>query len=164
MKYPQFGNALVNLGYAYYLNGNIRDAIRVLEISKKISPDDTLPYLYLAEIYKKQGEFEKAEKEFRVVLEKENYPFDVHRSLIDIYEKKGMYDKAIEEYKKAISINPLNSWAYNGLGIVFAQVGRYEDAKKCFEKALEIEPTNRTIRKNKGEIDRLLEDLKKKRI
>jgi tetratricopeptide (TPR) repeat protein len=158
MKYPQFGNALVNLGYAYYLNGNIRDAIRVLEISKKISPDDTLPYLYLAEIYKKQGEFEKAEKEFRVVLEKENYPFDVHRSLIDIYEKKGMYDKAIEEYKKAISINPLNSWAYNGLGICYVHTKNYDLAEESFKRAFELDPTQIMFKKNLNEIDRLKTD------
>jgi tetratricopeptide (TPR) repeat protein len=102
--------------------------------------------------------------EYKKSLELEFYPWDVHRDLIDMYEKNKIFDKAIDEYKKAIEINPLNIWAYNGLGIVFAQVGRYEDAKKCFEKALEIEPTNRTIRKNKGEIDRLLKDLKKKRI
>jgi len=158
MKYPQFDNALVNLGYSYYLNGNIRDAIRVLEISKKISPDDTLPYLYLAEIYKKQGEFEKAEKEFRVALEKENYPFDVHKNLIDIYEKKGMYDKAIEEYKKAISINPLNSWAYNGLGICYVHTKNYDLAEENFKRAFELDPTQIMFKKNLNEIDRLKTD------
>ena len=162
--YPSFEYAWANLCWAYYNIGEKEKAIGMCEFAKKINPTLALSYIQLGQIYKKEGKIKEAEAEYKKSLELEFYPWDVHRDLIDMYEKNKIFDKAIDEYKKAIEINPLNIWSYNGLGIVFAQVGRYEEAKKCFEKALEIEPTNRTIRKNKGEIDRLLEDLKKKRI
>ena len=162
MFYPTFEYAWANLGWAYYNIGQREKAISACEFAKKINPTLALAYIQLAQIYKREGKIKEAEIEFKKSLELEYYPWELHKELIDMYENNKMFDKAITEYKKAIDVDPTNVWAYNGLGIVFAQIGEYEAAKECFEKALEIEPTNRIIRKNKGEIERFLLNLKSK--
>jgi len=161
--YPNFEYALVNLGWCYYNFGRKAEAIKHINKAIEVNPSLSLAYIELAEIYKEDNKIENAEELFYKALELEQYPWEVHKSLIDMYEQHKMYDKAIQEYNKAIRIDPSNGWAYNGLGIVYAQIGKYEQAKECFEKAHEIYPTQRTIRKNLGEINRLLEDIKRQK-
>lgn len=158
---PKFEYACANLGWAYYKLGHRKEALELLNRAKRLNPTLSLANIQLAEIYNKEGNIAEAEKEYRTALELEYYPWSAHKALIDMYEEHKMYDKAKTEYEKALKVDPANGWAYNGLGIIYVREGAYGKAEESFTRALEIYPSDQTIRKNMGELNRLLNDRKK---
>jgi tetratricopeptide (TPR) repeat protein len=117
---------------------------------------DVSLYRKTGDVYYKNGAYEKAEAEYKKILE--HYPKDVdaHFRLGVIYHKmgvkyhnKGLIEKSILEYMEVISIDPKYSKAFFNLGTIFYR-DPYFDAKKatfCFKKYLELEPANRNREK-----------------
>ena len=106
---------------------------------------DVSLYRQTGDAYYKNGAYEKAEAEYKKVLE--HYPKDseAHFKLGVIYYRKGLIEKSILEFMEVTSIDPKYSKAYYNLGSIFSfRGGPYSDAQKatfCFQKYLELEPT-----------------------
>jgi len=106
---------------------------------------DVSLYRKTGDVYYKNGSYEKAEAEYKKVLE--HYPNDseAHFKLGVIYYRKGLIEKSILEFMEVTSIDPKYSKAYYNLGSIFSSRGPYFDAQKatfCFKKYLELEPVN----------------------
>lgn len=95
-------------------------------------------------------------------------PAYYYRRLGTAYRFTGRYEEAIEQYKKAVSLAPNSLWPHIGLAATYSAVGRYEEARSEASEALKIQPklslkglAKSVATKNKADIDRFLEDLRK---
>ena len=100
-------------------------------------------YRKTADVYYKNGAYEKAEPEYEKVLKHYPKDSDAHFKLGVIYHRKGLIEKSILEFIEVTRIDPKYAKAFYNLGTIFSSSGPYFDAKKAtfgFKKYLELEP------------------------
>jgi tetratricopeptide (TPR) repeat protein len=103
-------------------------------------------YRKTGEVYYKNKDYEKAEAEYKKILQHYPKDSDAHFKLGVIYHKKGLIEKSLFKFIEVTSIDPKYSKAYYNLGTIFSSRGPYFDAKKAtfgFKKYLELEPATR---------------------
>ena len=134
-----------NLGIAYYMKGNFKEAIKAYEMG--LSLDDKLPKLNnnLANAY------------FSYALQSRD---------------SFLFSRCFEYFKKAIELDPEYVDPYLGLGHAYKKAGNLEGAIYCWEKALEADPnssqalfdlaTAYLITENKVKAFDILSDFKKR--
>lgn len=97
-------------------------------------------YSELANIYKKEENFEKAEE----VLAKgrEKYPDDngILIAEINILLGQGRFDEVVSKLKHSIELEPENPSLYLALGDSYKQLGDEENAINYYNEALEVNP------------------------
>lgn len=97
----------------------------------------------LAQIYFEQKDLDKAETEYKTILEKNPEDSNAHFYLGYIYNESSKTESAISEFRRAIELDSANSLALNSLSYVYAQQGQnLDDALVLIQKALEFEPSN----------------------
>ena len=106
---------------------------------------DVSLYRKTGDVYYKNEAYEKAETEYKKVLE--HYPNDseAHFKLGVIYYKKGLIEKSLLEFIEVTRIDPKYAKANYNLATIFSSRGPYFDPKKAtfgFKKYLELEPMN----------------------
>jgi tetratricopeptide (TPR) repeat protein len=140
--------SVIKAGYFENIN-SVDEAINSLEV---ISSNDSFTEnhkYYLASLYEKDQEFDKASDLIFEVLEKE--PENAHAwnflgySLIE----RGIdLDKAYEYLSKAVKISPNDGYIRDSLGWYYYKVGRISDALDELNKAKKLEPQDVSIQKH----------------
>ena len=100
-------------------------------------------YRKTGDVYYENGAYEKAEAEYKKVLQHYPKDRDAHFKLGVIYYKKGLIEKSLFKFLEVTSLDPEYSKAFYNLGTIFSSRGPYFDAKKAtfsFKKYLELEP------------------------
>ena len=100
-------------------------------------------YRKTGDVYYKNGDYEKAETEYKKILQHYPKDSDAHFKLGVIYHKKGLIEKSLFKFLEVTSLDPEYSKAFYNLGTIFSSRGPYFDAKKAtfsFKKYLELEP------------------------
>jgi len=130
----------VNMGLAYLLVGDPKDAISCLGSALALEPGNALALVYLAQAQLRQGEYEECNKNLDRVL---HINADQPRALL----VKGKYFKAIEKpeisvtwLKRAILHNPQFLPAMMELGNVYFSLKHYDDAIAVLTDALALDP------------------------
>lgn len=97
-------------------------------------------YSELANVYKIEENFEKAEAVLRAGREK--FPEDngILIAEINILLGQGRFDEVISKLKKSIELEPENASLYLALGDSYKEVKNTEEAINYYHKALEINP------------------------
>jgi adenylate cyclase len=90
------------------------------------------------------------------------------RRLGTSYRDTGRYEEAIAVFKKAINLAPDSLYAHVGLAATYSLAGRDEEARAEASEVLRIQPkfslervAKRVTYKNKADIDRLIDALRK---
>ncbi len=124
------------LGSYYKSVGKLEKAVEVLEFGKKFAKRDLLPFAFnLAEIYKVQGEYDKAESNLRAVLDQ----FDsglIYYMLGEICEARGQGDEALIHYLKAKEAEHDRVAGFAGLAEYYFERGDTASAVKYFREAM----------------------------
>ncbi len=124
------------LGSYYKSIGNYVKAAEVLEFGKKFAKRDLLPFAFnLAEIYKVQGEYEKAEENLKAVLDQ----FDsglIYYMLGEVYEAQGKGDEALIYYLKAKEAEHDRVAGYAGLAKYYYERGDTLNTIKYLREAM----------------------------
>jgi tetratricopeptide (TPR) repeat protein len=109
--------------------GQIKKAIQ--DCSKELgrSPGNTRLRLKLGDLHLKNGDREKAIKEYLQTAE--------------LYAKGDLATRAIAMYKKVLSIDPNHVEAIRRMAALFLEEGLLGDAGACHEKILKIKPGDR---------------------
>jgi len=102
--------------------------------------DPAVDHNNLGSVYLNQGQLEKAENEFRKVLQLQPNHVQGHFNLGLVYHHKALYQEAVKEYNLAIAQDPQFYPAYHNLGMVYHKLGQNLDAEKTLEKALNLDP------------------------
>ena len=100
-------------------------------------------YRKTGDVYYKNGDYEKAETEYKKILQHYPKDSDAHFKLGVIYYKKGLIEKSLFKFLEVTSLDPEYSKAFYNLGTIFSSRGPYFDAKKAtfsFKKYLKLEP------------------------
>jgi tetratricopeptide (TPR) repeat protein len=116
------GNVLLN-------QGNYDEALTAFEQFLAKYPEIYQVHLNIGTCYLKKGDLDKAEEEFKLVLDK-------------VMAAQGDYKKDAASSVRALS----------GLGEIAVRKGDFETAKKNFSQALDVSPQDQVAAYNVGEI------------
>jgi tetratricopeptide (TPR) repeat protein len=84
----------------------------------------------------RDNDFEKAEKFYLQVLDKDSENFEGQLWLGSLYSETEKYPKAIELLESAIALKPNDFQPYFNLGLLYVKMQRKELAFEFFERAL----------------------------
>ena len=90
--------------------------------------------------YHQQGDFEKAEKDYRAILEAAPMNADALHLLGVLSNQKQDHTAAIRLISRAIQIFPDQPVYHNNLGNAYRDSGRCGQAISCYQRALHIKP------------------------
>lgn len=116
---------------------------RILIIDDPLSPEE---HVNLGLAYEKNGEFDLAEKEYRIASEK--FPA-AYVYLGNLAFTRERLDSAESYYRKAIEADPHNADALNNLAwLYYSRKANLEEAEQLAVKALEFGKSKRDIYRN----------------
>ncbi|MBN1651009.1 MAG: tetratricopeptide repeat protein [Bacteroidales bacterium] len=122
-------------------NGGVDDVAKA-KYTQLIEMDYNNPAIYseLANIYKKEDNFDKAEEVLGAGREKYPENNGILIAEINILLGQGRFDEVIAKLKKSIELEPENASLYLALGDSYKEVKNNDEAIKYYLQALEINP------------------------
>jgi Flp pilus assembly protein TadD len=119
--------ALNNLGYSLYLNGNYRAAVERLKRAARLAPSDAriLNNLALAQVH--LGKYDDAYRNFA----RAGGDFQGHANLAALLIRIGRDDKAAEHLEAARRIDPASSNVLRQLAELYQRTGRQDKAEEA---------------------------------
>lgn len=132
--------AYSHLAFVYLDEGNTEKAADFFNRAILLRQPGTVFYHNeLGLIYRQQGKFDEAIKEFEKAIlgSPHNAPF--FNNMGTTYRLMGEYDAAIKAYEQALMINPGPQAAYHNLAVVYAVTGD-KRAEGYFKKSIELDP------------------------
>ncbi len=127
-----FPEAALRLGYAYYIQGEYSDAIRIYEKLLTSQPDSYEAHYFLAQGYAKKSppEPETAAGHLRKSISLNPQSFDSRAELGRIYFEAGMLTNARQELELAVRLNPEKEKAHYLLAQVYLKMAQNALAEK----------------------------------
>ncbi|HEY0173623.1 MAG TPA: tetratricopeptide repeat protein [Pyrinomonadaceae bacterium] len=127
--------ALNNLGYSLYLNGNYRAAVDRLKKAAKLAPNDTriLNNLALAQV--RLGKYDDAYKNFA----RAGGEFNGHANVAALLIRAGREEKAVEHLEQARRLRPDSQNVLRQLAEAYERTGRGDKATDARETLAAID-------------------------
>jgi tetratricopeptide (TPR) repeat protein len=94
------------------------------------------PYFNRAQIYFRNGDYDRAIQDFSAIIQQHPYSEKVFNERGLSYAKKGEYDRAIADYTKAIRLNREPVGPYINRGSAYEKKGELDKALADFREAL----------------------------
>jgi serine/threonine protein kinase/tetratricopeptide (TPR) repeat protein len=148
-KDPNYAMAYVGLADLYYAwpeNGPVPNSeampMALAAAEKALGLDATLaePHAVLGGVYESFFEWDRAEREFRRVLELNPNEANAHHWYAYLLSQMGRSDEAIAEAKRAAELEPLNLKFSDSLAVMYSQARQYDKAIEHLKKVLEMDP------------------------
>jgi tetratricopeptide (TPR) repeat protein len=132
--------AIFNTAFCNDKCGNVAEAIEGYKASAAINYNVPSVYMYIADLYTKDGKTEEAKKVLSEARAK--YPKDVEllRSEVNMMLQDQKYDKAIELLVALTESDPKNETIWFVLGATYEKLNRVSDQETAYRKATEINP------------------------
>jgi tetratricopeptide (TPR) repeat protein len=138
--YPDKPAYYNELGIAYRMNRQQRNAIETFERALAIKPNDVKALNELGITYRENNQKTKAIETFERALAIDEKHLPSLNELGITYRKNNQKTKAIETFERALAIEPKALPSLNELGITYRENNQKTKAIETFERALEIEP------------------------
>lgn len=116
----------------------------------KADPKNAEHLYQLAELYDRNGQYEKAVDTFAKVIELKPDMGYAYLKMGTAYSRINQPEKAIEALNKAVTHLPGNPMVLNNLGIVYGKLERWDDEIVALKKAIAIRPQYASARFNLG--------------
>ncbi len=126
--------ALNNLGYSLYINGNYRAAVDKLKRAARLAPTDARVLNNLALAQVRLGKYDDAYRNFA----RADGEFDGHSNLAALLVRMGRDDKAVEHFEAARRLQPNSQNVLRQLAEIYERSGRKdkaEDARQALQTA-----------------------------
>jgi tetratricopeptide (TPR) repeat protein len=160
LELKDFAKTRNAIGFVYFQQGRYEEAMRELELAKKMDPTLGSVYYHLGLLYLNMGRYDDAiniEKEgFRVADMRGGDSFgylyqpvpyaDMHFVTGMAYLQKGDIGKAIPELEKTIEKDPFYPDAWYYLGHSLLGTGRAEEAERVFSRGIGFLPREVRLR------------------
>ncbi|MFA6564542.1 MAG: tetratricopeptide repeat protein [Verrucomicrobiia bacterium] len=156
--YPDRGRAWFEFGRQVYPTGRYDDALLALRRALRLCPPEKrhLVQGHLGHLYRKKGEFRRAEAWYRKALAGDPRDATWHIFLGALLTDSGRLKEAEAIYRKATRCpEGCIDEAYLNLGLVLKVQQHYAEARACFKKALKVTPTYKEARQELKEIEHL---------
>lgn len=145
------------IGFLFILtflhSADFKNRVKFWENAARTSPSVMIGHGTLAPIYYVEKEYDKAEIEYKKILELDPKHKDAHYWLGFIYLGKNRPQEAEEEFKRQIAVNPESKEAADAifeLGGIYYNKGRIKEAEEAWKQALEINPETPLAHNNLG--------------
>ncbi len=119
---------------------DFEDNVRALKRLIESNPDNDKLSFELAELYKRQGDLERAEEIYKKIIELNPKSNEAYARLGMLYETENKFFLAEEALKKAIELNPNSEGAICVLAIVYKRCEKFVEAEEFFKKAVKLKP------------------------
>ncbi len=131
---------------------NIDNAVKALEVARKIQPKNLEVLRSLAKAYVLQQEVEKVISVYRDVVAVD--PRDTYSLLVlaQVLSRMDRPQDAVQYYKRVIEQRPGFIGGYVYLGQLYERLKRYGDGLDIYKQALLVEPRNADILRSFGEL------------
>lgn len=134
-EHPNDSQLHYAVGTVFYLKVAFEDAIRHLEESQRLDPDQLLSPYYLAMVAQKQGRNEDSIRLFRDVLSGHPEHALSYEGLAMSLFKERQYDEARQNFERAIELDPSSARANYQLGQLLIRMGLRDEAQKQLARA-----------------------------
>jgi len=116
------------LGMAYRANGQVDQAVDVLETYLKYQPDNAEAFAILGAAYFNRGEYDKAQDNLAQSLRLDKYNADGYFWLAQTDLELKNIDQALVNYQKARDLNPNSFEVGEGLAKAYMAQGEYNNS------------------------------------
>jgi tetratricopeptide (TPR) repeat protein len=149
---PRHFQSLNALGLAYSMRGNLQEAVNLYQKCLQIAPDFTEAHNNLGTVYQELGFPDRAEEEFKKVVEDQNYTHKElpYYNLARLYFTKQEFEKAHACVNNAIKLNNRFALAYNLLGLILEGQNNLYGALESYKMAVKIVPDDVNFNFNLG--------------
>jgi Tfp pilus assembly protein PilF len=137
-----------DMGLALMKNGNLEEAIVLLESTIKDNPSFVDAYINLALCYKEQNDYTRALSSLENALKLNSSDARIYSNIGCIYHLQEKYEDAIVNFLKAQEYDQSDAETLNNLGLALMKIGNLEYSNLTFEEALLLEPGNPEIINN----------------
>ena len=103
-------------------------------------PDDFMLMDQLAELYKQQGDHQKAIQLYRRGIERDPNNKNLHRKLGDLYAEIGKTTQAVNEWRKIVERESNQTEQHQRLGAIYLSHKMYPEAIAAYQKAIRLNP------------------------
>ena len=122
------------------LNGNIKQAMEILDVLSIRSPNDPSILYNLGMCYSDIGNLDKAIDLLTRCVKLTPFYSNAYVALGVAYARKEMLEESEFNFINAIELDKNNSFAYRNLGAIFGKTGNYINSVKFTKLAYEIDP------------------------
>ncbi|MEX0600403.1 MAG: tetratricopeptide repeat protein, partial [Rhodothermales bacterium] len=147
---PDSASAFVNRAFALLNAGRQDEAIEPLEQAIEKGDTQKNTFLFLGDIYTRQGEHQRALDIFEQAIEIFPEDPDIQAQLMNAYVQTGQVDEALAQYREAVQNNPNDALIRYNLGSLLLEAEEYDDAIEHLSRAVEIEPEYANAQYNLG--------------
>jgi tetratricopeptide (TPR) repeat protein len=133
-------------------NVNLRQKVAEIFLKEGLISDAAMEYVHLAGFYEENGETEKAEAQYRKVLEIQPSNRDAIMGMGSLLERRGEREKAIRHMKEAAERFPDDTNILLRHAEICHAAGDDAAARESLYKIVEIEPGNLKPRRLLGEM------------
>lgn len=112
-----------------------RAAIEQYERARLFQPKQRGVAKHLAVLYQREGDYDRAEKEFSTAVREEPLAADVWNDLASFRFHRGEYAESAEAAREAIELAPQHKRAWVSLGLALAEQDKFDEAFKAFTQA-----------------------------
>lgn len=163
-QFPNSWPVRMALGQAYQQQGNSVAAIKEYQLSTLIKPENSEPYLRMADIREDRGDLEMALADLRSGLTQAPYDLALRQRIADITLRLEKPDDAIKAYRTILQMSPNNPAAIKGLSQALylkaqkAAVGAllasndYETAISTLDEAIKLNPNDMELQLSKAKL------------
>ena len=137
-----------NLGFAFYLNGQMDEALSQFQKAVLLEPDAPEAYDHLGITFNRKGQLGEAIRQFREALRLDPNYADAHYNLGVAFYQQGRTNDAIRQFQEAIRLKPAHAEAHHNLGVTLGLNGQTDEAIRQFQEALRLKPDYADARKN----------------
>jgi Tfp pilus assembly protein PilF len=152
-----------NIGKAYELKGNQRQARESFRRACLLDPNLAEVWFNLAELDQRSGFLEQAVAHYQQAIRINPLMNAAHNNMGNALRDLKRYPEAIEAFRKLVALAPDLAQGHYNLGSVYRMTGQYPEAMIHLSKAIELQPAyvdawnNLALAcKNVGDLDRAL--------
>ena len=130
--------------------GDTAGAIEALEGATAANPDLTMAREMLGDLYRAEGQYEKAVPQYEAMVRLDPYTALNHYKLGVSYHFLRRLQDAAAAYLRALKLDPKDANSSMNLGLVYLAMGQLDEAARYSEKATLIAPGSAVAYSNLG--------------
>lgn len=116
----------------------------------KANPDDIKAIYHLADLYYRDGHYEKAVENYRKVISRNPKRGFVYLRLGTSLSRLQRYEEALKAFEQAIAHLSDPAVAYNNMGITYGRLDRYQEEIDALRNAIKLRPKYASAHYNLG--------------
>jgi tetratricopeptide (TPR) repeat protein len=139
-----------NLGVALAADGDVEGAIRQIQLSLQVKPNQALAYINWGNALVQLGRIPSAIEAYREAISLRPDNPVAHYELGNALAQTGQLPDAIEQYQLAVQLSPHDVEARTNLADVLIQTGNLSEAIAQAQQAVKLDPDYSDARYNLG--------------